>query len=112
MNTLEHGDQDHTVLLSDTHILDGNVLLHCLTSVPETFALLARKLFSYLPHATSVHFVTDTYKEISTKYIERLRRGTSQPLIIKESATKVPRNFQKFLSNDENKKNLTYSTHT
>ena len=43
---------------------------------------------------------------MSIKSTERLRRGTSDPILIKGPSSKIPRNFQMFLTNDENKKRL------
>ena len=51
----------------DIFILDGNLLLHSLVSIPETFGQLARKVFNCLPPVSVLHFVTDTYRELSIK---------------------------------------------
>lgn len=88
------------------HIIDGNALLHELIQVPDTFADLAEKIFSHLPKATRVDFVTDTYKVDSIKNTERSRRGTSQEFLIKGPSTKVPRDFKMFLLNTQNKVQL------
>ena len=101
-----HGQIMEKACDDDIYILDGNVLIHVLTNPPETFGQLAKKLFNFLTGMSVVHFVTDTYKEISIKSSERIRRGISDKIIIKGPSTKVPRNFQKFLANDENKKQL------
>ena len=92
------------ILKEDVHIIDGNVLLHSLHTIPDTFGELARHIFKRLPIVSVIHFVTDPYRDLSIKSQERLRRGTSDPIIITGSSSKVPRNFQNFLSNDENKK--------
>ena len=52
------------ILKEDVHILDGNVLLHSLQTIPDTFEELARHLFKRLPNVSVVHFVTDSYKDI------------------------------------------------
>lgn len=91
---------------NDVYVLDGNVILHSVKFLPETFGQLARQILKGLPPVSVIHFVTDTYKDSSIKSAERLRRGTSEPIILKGSLSKVPRNFQKFLSNSDNKKNL------
>ena len=101
-----HQSQNTEVSKDDVYILDGNVLLHSLVSIPETYGQLARKIFNCLPPVSVLHFVTDTYKEMSIKSTERLRRGTSDPILIKGPSSKIPRNFQMFLTNDENKKRL------
>ena len=72
------------------HIIDGNVLIHTVSSVPDTFGQLAKKIFLMLPQVGQIHFVTDTYNELSIKTTERIRRGTAETLLIHGSATKVP----------------------
>lgn len=69
--------QDFSRQSNTTYIIDGNALLHCLSSGPDTFGDLAKQAFRSLPSATSAHFVTDTYKPDSIKSCERLRRGAS-----------------------------------
>ncbi|GFN93834.1 hypothetical protein PoB_002034000 [Plakobranchus ocellatus] len=90
------------------YIIDGNALLHCLSSGPDTFKDFAKQAFRSLPQTTSVHFVTDIYKPYSKKSCECLRSGasTAKTYVLRGSATKVPKNFKKFLSNDGNKKAL------
>ena len=94
------------ILKEDVHVLDGNVLLHSLQKIPDTFEELARHLFKRLSNVSMVHFVTYSYKEISIKAQGRLRRGKYNPIKISGSSIKVPRKFQNFLSKDENKRNL------
>ena len=53
-------------------------------------------------------FVTDSYLPLSIKGIERQRRGSSQPHLIRGSLTKVPRDWKQFLRNEENKTRLTH----
>lgn len=89
-----------------THIIDGNVMLHSLISIPETFGQLAKTVFLCLPKVQVVHFVTDSYKEKSIKCTERIRRGTSDTITLKGRSTKVPRDWKSFLCNDDNKKQL------
>ncbi|GFO07875.1 hypothetical protein PoB_003438000 [Plakobranchus ocellatus] len=43
------------------YIIDGNAILHCLSSGPDTFKDLAKQAFRSLPQTASVHFATDTY---------------------------------------------------
>ena len=74
-------------------------MLHSLHTIPDTFGELARYIFKCLPNASVVHFVTDSYRDLSIKGQERLRRGKSDPLIITGPSSKFPRNFQNFLSN-------------
>ena len=53
--------------------LDGNALLHALTTLPQTFGELSKKLFSVVPKVNRVDLVTDTYKDNSIKSAERRR---------------------------------------
>ena len=100
-------NETYDMITSDfVYIMDGNVLFHCVKNVPETFGMLAQTLFHMLPACTEIHFVTDTYKDISIKSFERNRRGHSDTFNIKGPATKVPNNFHQFLCSDSNKKQL------
>ena len=53
--------QNVQILKEDVHILDGNVLVHSLHTIPDTFGELARYIFKRLPNVSVVHFVTDSY---------------------------------------------------
>ena len=61
--------------LQDAHVIDGNALLQSLVGLPDTFGELALKVFTCLPRANIVHFVTDRYDDSSIKDVERMRRG-------------------------------------
>lgn len=101
-------DVDRKTNEEQTVIIDGNALLHSLTSIPETFGQLAEKIFNLLPNTKSVHFVTDTYNHNSIKCPERLRRAVSQakPLLMCGQSTKTPKDWRAFLSREENKRNF------
>lgn len=43
------------------YIIDGNALLHSLTSIPDNFGQLAGKVFNCLSKVNRIDFVTDTY---------------------------------------------------
>ena len=75
-------------------------------SLPSTFDELSLKVFDILPKSQRVDFVTDTYKDSSIKDDERRRRGSSEVLLLKGSATRLPRDWKSFLSNSTNKSNL------
>ena len=112
LHQLETLIKDDSTAVSDfpsfhsTYIVDGNVMFHSLASLPETFGQLALQIFRSLPNAAVIHFITDTYRVDSIKSSERLRRGSSEELKVFGPAAKLPRNFQNFLNNDENKKRL------
>ncbi|GFO00793.1 hypothetical protein PoB_002729800 [Plakobranchus ocellatus] len=100
--------QDFPRQPNTAYIIDGNALLHCLSSGPDTFKDFAKQAFCSLLQTASVHFVTDTYKPYSIKSCECLRSGasTAKSYVLRGSATKVPKNFKEFLFNDGNKKAL------
>ncbi|GFO29333.1 hypothetical protein PoB_005583800 [Plakobranchus ocellatus] len=101
--------QDFSRQPNTAYIIHGNALLPCLSSDPDIFRELAKQAFRSLPQtASAVHFVTDTYKTDSIKSCQCLRRdaSTAKSYVLQGSATKVPKNFKEFLSNDGNKKGL------
>ena len=72
--------------------------------VPDTFEHLTLKILSSIPKGYErVDLVADTYRESSIKTSERKSRGMSSKVIIKSSKTKVPRDFNSFLMNNDNK---------
>ena len=52
----------------------------------------------------NVIFSTDMYKAHSVKTLERIRRGTSQKLLVGGPKTKRPVDWKEFLKNNDNKK--------
>ena len=83
-----------------------NALLQAMVSLPSTFGKLAEYVFQQLPIAQRVDFVTDSYHPRSIKELERSIRGSSQAHLVKGPSTKVPRDWKKFLCNEENKRRL------
>ena len=63
-------------------IEDGNATFHCLTDIPGTFAEISEKTFDMMSNCHNVIFSTDMYKPLSVKTMERIRRGTSNKLLI------------------------------
>ncbi|KAK3106630.1 hypothetical protein FSP39_024006 [Pinctada imbricata] len=88
------------------YICDGNALLHSLIGIPETFGQITEKIFDLLPKYSRVDFVTDSYRENSIKAAERKRRGGSEKHIVSGPKTKAPRDWKRFLLNNENKEQL------
>ena len=88
------------------YVVDGNALLYGIVNVPATVSDFARVVFSCLPKAAVVHFVTDRYIKHSIKDSERQRRGTSAAYMIGGPSTKMPRNFASFMKNSDNKRQL------
>jgi len=89
-----------------TYVIDGNAQIQSLINLPETFEDFAFSVFSSLPKAKVVHFVTNTYRNDSIKQLERNRRGISPVFSIGGSKTKLPRYFKSFLMNGNNKRQL------
>jgi len=86
------------------YIMDGNAHFQALVHLPDTFEELAVQVFHSLPKATVVHFVTDTYKDLSIKSLERNRKESSSTYLIGGAKTKLPKDFKTFLLNSDNKK--------
>ena len=88
-------------------IVDMMACLRGITQIPETYEDLTWKFLQQLPSGYSrVDIVADTYQEVSLKSAERNARGISSKVIIPSNKSKVPRNFNDFLKNDDNKQRL------
>ena len=65
------------------------------------------KLIISLPRGyKSVHIVADSYREVSMKNAERTNRGIGSKIFVKSPVSNIPRDFQQFLKNGENKMRL------
>ena len=65
---------------------------------------LAQKFVKSIPVGYKrVDIVTDTYQEFSIKNIESENRGEPSKVLVKSLRSKMPRDFQSFLMNVENK---------
>ena len=79
-----------------------------------TFGELSLKYYTFitsslsLPNCQEVHVVFDQYWSTSIKANERSRRGASTALEVRisNSATPVPKQWEKYISNSKNKINL------
>ena len=81
----------------------GSAMLQAMVSLPSTFGELAERVLDQLPRAQRIGFVTDSYHPCSIKGLERSRRGSSKAPLVKGPSTKVPRDWKRFLCNEENK---------
>jgi hypothetical protein len=72
-------------------IIDGIAMFQSQVVLTSTSGEVADSLFAQLPNVSRVDYVTDSCFQNSIKSIETNRRGTSATHLIKESATKVPR---------------------
>lgn len=84
-------------------IEDGNAIFHCLTDLPGTFKEISERTFDMMSKCKIVIFSTDMYKALSVKTMERVRRGTSNKLLVGGPKTKKPVEWKEFLKNSDNK---------
>ena len=99
-------------------LVDGMAMLQQLHSrkAPMTFFLLAEYILLQLVklaqhhHSITVHFVTDTYPDISIKNAQRIHRAATGVQVVKIQATntnqKRPTLWKQFLSAGKNKEEL------
>ena len=104
--------ESHTLFNDSAHIVEqaamllrGDILN--LTEIPENYEDLTWKFMKALPrNYCRVDIVADTYQEISIKSAERNKRGYSEKIFIQSAKSKIPRNFNEFLKNGENKRRM------
>ena len=87
-------------------IQDGMALLHFLVNLPPTCGEICLQVLDQMVTTKHFLFSTDSYHPDSIKAQERLRRGSSEKIILAGPATRKPYDFKLFLANDENKKQL------
>ena len=58
------------------YMIDNNVSVYDLSSIPDTFQGVAEMVLDRLPKGSRVYCVTDTSKENSIKFFVNKRRGT------------------------------------
>ena len=82
-------------------------LVRTQTQIPSTYEELTFRLLRSLPSGYQrIHIIADTYRSNSIKDPERLKRGCADKVIIHSAKSKIPRNFNDFLQNGENKSRL------
>ena len=99
-----------------TWIVDAMAMLQELrqSSIPPTFGQLADQVLKQVVdlarsvRGDTIHFVVDTYRNMSIKNAERGRRGSSGSLVTKiyGEDQRVPQQWKKFLAGSENKAEL------
>ena len=95
-------------------MIDGMALIQIITTVPSSFAELAKLIFDNMImlgkslHCSRIDFVVDRYPLISIKNCERAWRAETgvQIVQIPRPDQKTPKQFKKFLSNGQNKEQL------
>ena len=98
--------EDLTYPMGSLFIQDGMALLHVLSDLPPTCGEICLQILDRMVARKHFVFSTDSYFPGSIKAQERLRRGTSEKIILSSEATRKPYNFKLFLANDDNKKQL------
>ena len=77
------------------------------TNLPQTFEeWILRFLQTIQKGYKRIVIVADTYRNFCIKSGERLKRGSTAKLLIKSVQCKIPRNVNKFFSNNDNKSRL------
>ena len=99
------------------HIVDGMATIQQLDikKLPgqRTFRHLAEILLQRLVNraksnsSDEVHFVTDTYRNVSIKNAERANRAAGGSQVMRIYGQALPQQWKKFLSNGQNKESLT-----
>ena len=87
-------------------IQDGNALFHTLNNLPPTFGGICLQILDHITAKQNFIFSTDSYHQDSIKSQERVCRGCGEQFILQGSATRKPKHFTAFLTNDENKRQL------
>ena len=83
-------------------IQDGMALFHTLSNHSPTFGEICLQVLDQMVPKRHFLFSTDSYHPQSIKAQERLRRGTSEKIIVDGPATRKPWDFKVFLANDDN----------
>ena len=88
-------------------LIDMMASIRTLKEIPDTYELLTWKFIRSIPSGYDrIDIIADTYREVSIKTAERNKRGESQRIMIQSEQSKIPRNFQEFLKNGENKRRM------
>lgn len=87
-------------------IQDGNALFHSIVALPPTFGEICLQILDQMVVKKNFIFSTDRYLPDSIKATERLRRGSSERLLLDGAATRRPADWKLFLRNDQNKAQL------
>ena len=87
-------------------VQDGNAIFHSIKSLPQTFGQTCLMMLDQMVAKKTFIFSTDRYLPNSIKSTERLRRGTSEQLLLDGPATRRPADWKLFLNNDRNKTQL------
>ena len=89
------------------YVYDVMVGIRTMNNIPDTFESLTWNFLKLLQtDYQRVDLVADSYRDMSIKSGTRNERGMSSKIIIKSEKSKIPSNFQSFLSEGANKTRL------
>lgn len=92
---------------SSAYLVDLLALIRTISGCFETYRHLAAAIVDMLPTGYArIDIVADTYRDNSLKDTERTKRGTSSKILIQSASSKIPKDFNEFLKNGENKTRL------
>ena len=100
---------DETIkeVAESTYVIDLISAVRTMVQIPDTYEQLTWKLIGTFPKGFQrVDIVADTYQAVSIKSGERQSRGTSAKVIIGSPQSKIPRDFNQFMTNGDNKARL------
>ena len=104
------GNENSTQTLSENvsdFAINFIALVRTLTVISKTFENLIWKIIKMLPIGrTTLHLEADSYREVSIKSAERKKWGSTPKVYVKSVSSYVPRKFQEFLKNGDNKSRL------
>ena len=82
-------------------------LIRTISGLGSTYEELALKMLDRLPKSYDrIDIVADTYRPNSSKNPERTRPGTTEKVLVQSAKSRLPRNFNDFLKNEDNKTRL------
>ena len=88
-------------------IEDGNAIFHYMKKIPRNFEEISEMVLKTALQTSPVIFSTHMYQGCSVKGVERKRRGCGKKLIVRGEKTRRSKVWNDFLTNDENKEQLT-----
>jgi len=91
----------------DSYVVDATALIRIQSVLPKTYIEFIHAMITSLPRGNKeVHLVYDSYLPASIKSSERDIRGSSAEVIVKSIHSLMPRDFNLFMKNGENKNQL------
>ena len=85
---------------------DRTTLLHNLTNLPPTCGEICLQVLDQMVAKKQFLFSTDSYHPQSINTLQRLRRGSSETIMLAGPSTRKPYDCKMFRANDDNKKQL------